>query len=86
MLSETERKRVYWHSRRGMLELDLLLVPFVEEVFADLNETDQNIYIRLLACEDPDLLQWFSQKAVPEDVDLAAMVKRILTRVQPRAD
>ncbi|WP_178102777.1 succinate dehydrogenase assembly factor 2, partial [Pseudomonas sp. DE0010] len=27
----TELNRLYWHSRRGMLELDVLLVPFVKE-------------------------------------------------------
>ncbi|MED5459570.1 MAG: succinate dehydrogenase assembly factor 2, partial [Pseudomonadota bacterium] len=25
------RKRLYWHSRRGMWELDLLLIPFLEK-------------------------------------------------------
>lgn len=33
MADETELKRLYWHSRRGMLELDVLLVPFVQEVY-----------------------------------------------------
>lgn len=83
MLTDTDRKRIYWHSRRGMLELDLLLVPFVEEVLVDLSERDQDIYIRLLEAEDPDLLQWFSQKSVPQDDEIAYMVQKILTRVQP---
>ena len=33
MSIEVEVKRLYWHSRRGMWELDQLLVPFVEEQY-----------------------------------------------------
>ena len=41
MVSELEYKRIAWHSRRGMLELDLILVPFVEEHLRGLAEDDQ---------------------------------------------
>ena len=34
MVDDIELNRLFWHSRRGMLELDVLLVPFVREVFA----------------------------------------------------
>lgn len=61
-----------------MLELDLLLVPFFDEVFADLPDADQQAYIKLLEQDDPDLLAWFSQKQVPQDKDLAGLVNRIL--------
>lgn len=30
MVEDVELNRLYWHSRRGMLELDVLLVPFVK--------------------------------------------------------
>lgn len=82
-LDELQRNRLRWRSRRGMLELDLLLLPFFDEVFDQLSESDQNTFIRLLDEDDPDLLQWFSRKGVPEDSELAALVERILDRVQP---
>ncbi len=41
MADETELKRLYWHSRRGMLELDVLLVPFVQEVYPGLDAEDR---------------------------------------------
>ncbi len=31
-MKELNKHRIFWHSRRGMLELDLLLVPFVQDV------------------------------------------------------
>jgi succinate dehydrogenase flavin-adding protein (antitoxin of CptAB toxin-antitoxin module) len=48
MVEDVELNRLYWHSRRGMLELDVLLVPFVKEVYASLNEVDRALYVRLL--------------------------------------
>jgi antitoxin CptB len=76
-------KRLRWRSRRGMLELDLLLIPFFEEVYLDLAEADQGAYELLLEQDDPDLLAWFSQKAIPDDPALTRLVSMILKRVQP---
>ena len=84
MADETELKRLYWHSRRGMLELDVLLVPFVQEVYATLDADDQARYRKLLECEDRDMFGWFMQREEPEDADLKRMVKMILDRVQPQ--
>lgn len=84
MASQTELNRLFWHSRRGMLELDVLLVPFVKEVYADLDPEDQRRYQKLLACEDQDMFGWFMERSEPEDEDLRRMVRMILDRVQPR--
>lgn len=82
-LSELELNRLRWRSRRGMLELDLLLLPFFDDVFRQLPDAEQTAFIRLLEQEDPDLLQWFSRKSVPEDQELGQLVEKILARVQP---
>lgn len=72
--------RIYWHSRRGMLELDLILMPFVEKHYAQLSDVDKQGYVNLLACEDQDLFGWFLQHKEPADAELARMVKLVLTR------
>ncbi len=82
-LSEADLNRLRWRSRRGMLELDLLLLPYFDEVFRDLSEAKQEVFIRLLEQDDPDLLQWFSQKGRSDDEELANLVDEILARVQP---
>ena len=84
MVDYIELNRLFWHSRRGMLELDVLLVPFVREVYAHLDAEDQARYRKLLACEDQDMFGWFMQREEPEDPDLRRMVKMILDRVQPK--
>ncbi|GGO82468.1 hypothetical protein GCM10011348_23930 [Marinobacterium nitratireducens] len=83
MYNDEDVRRLRWQSRRGMLELDVLLVPFVDEAFVHLPEEDQDRFVKLLACEDQDLFGWFMQRAVPQDPDLARIVKIILDRVQP---
>ena len=84
MTDATELNRLFWHSRRGMLELDLLLVPFVREAFSSLSEADQQCYRKLLECEDQDMFGWFMQREEPEDPDLRRIVRMILDRVQPQ--
>ncbi|MBM7060403.1 succinate dehydrogenase assembly factor 2 [Pseudomonas sp. UL073] len=84
MADQTELNRLFWHSRRGMLELDVLLVPFVREVYPSLPADDQERYRKLLSCEDQDMFGWFMQREEPEDPDLRRMVRMILDRVQPK--
>ncbi len=78
MFSEEAYKCLQWRSRRGMLELDVLLEPFTREVFLSLNEKEQAVYTRLLECEDPDLFRWFMTDQKPEDPELAQMVSKVL--------
>ncbi|QJD60545.1 succinate dehydrogenase assembly factor 2 [Pseudomonas sp. gcc21] len=84
MSAEVEFKRLYWHSRRGMLELDVLLLPFLEEAYRDLEDADKERYRMLLECEDQDMFGWFMQRSEPEDADLKRIVRMILDRVQPK--
>ena len=81
--SELELNRMRWRSRRGMLELDLLLQPFFDEMFRQLLEAEQQAFLRLLEQDDPDLLLWFSRKGESEDVEMQRLVEKILDRVQP---
>ena len=82
MTDEPDLNRIYWHSRRGMLELDLVLMPFAKHQYAQLNEPDQRLYKRLLECEDQDLFAWFLQRREAEDPELARMVELILNYAQ----
>ena len=79
----TEKKRLWWHSRRGMLELDVLLLPFLEEVYDTLNEEDKERYRNLLDCEDPDLFKWFMKNGRSDNPEHQHMVDMIVNRVQP---
>ena len=66
-----------------MLELDVLLVPFLQEAYPTLEAADKQRYQKLLECEDQDMFGWFMQRSKPEDPDLQRIVEMILDRVQP---
>jgi len=84
MLTEEEKlNRMRWRSRRGMLELDLMMLPFFDEVYRTLPEHQQLAFQKLLEQEDPDLWVWFSQKGEPEDPELRDLVRFMLARVPP---
>lgn len=77
-MSEEELRRMRWAARRGMLELDLVLEPFVAERFAGLDADDKVRFHRLMECEDQELYAWFLQREEPEDEELAGIVRTIL--------
>ncbi|UCX06716.1 FAD assembly factor SdhE [Shewanella glacialimarina] len=75
--------RVRWACRRGMLELDVLLQPFIEAQYQDMSDEDKQTFIRLLECEDPELFAWFMGHEQCPDTLLAAMVVKVRGRPAP---
>ena len=64
-------------SRRGLLELDLLLLPFAQGAYAELSKSEQQVYERLLIEDDVVLLEWLKGTPV-EEADKQAMIDRVL--------
>lgn len=71
------KNRLLWASRRGMLELDLILTPFVENVYDTLCEDDQLRFEILLECEDQTLFMWFMQRENPSDPNMERIINII---------
>ena len=69
--------RLHWKCRRGMLELDLVLLSFLDEHYENLSEDEKRVFERLLDEQDPVLQSWFMRQVIPEDKELAAMVECI---------
>lgn len=54
----TMNNRLLWRSRRGVLELDLILIPYTENRYPQLPFPLRQDYERLLNLEDTQLRQW----------------------------
>lgn len=82
-----DRNRLFWGSRRGMLELDLVLLPFLENVYPNLDQADKESYWKLLESEDQDLFAWFMRREDPQDETLKRIVEivRKNTGLQPES-
>ena len=74
----TDLKRMYWHSRRGMLELDLLLVPFATDCLATLEVAQIDDYRALLLEEDQDLWTWLTRREPAPTEALRSSIDLIL--------
>ncbi len=72
-----ELSQVRWACRRGMLELDLFLLPFCERYYAALSMEEQNLFKALLESPDPDLFQWLMQQA-EAPVGYQALIQHII--------
>ncbi|GEM_PF-13478 len=76
------RKRLHWHSRRGMWELDLLLVPFLEQCYDNLDAADRAVFRDLIDEEDQDLFMWLMRREWPEDPDRRRIVQLIIDHAE----
>ena len=61
------KKKILWQCRRGLWELDQILLPFVENDFEHLKTGDQLLFQKLLQFEDIELCDIFVNKIEPID-------------------
>ena len=72
-----ELNRAKWASRRVLLELDLLLSPFVSETFTGLSDALRKDYRELLSEGDQDLLEWIMGRRSLADERFVNIVSEI---------
>ena len=73
----TELKRLRWKCRRGMKELDFLLLRWLDANFIAASASERHNFERLLTVEDDQLWAWFLGRSQPQDPELDALVQRI---------
>ncbi len=76
---DAELKRLRWRCRRGMRELDQLLIRWLDREWATSSESERGIFLRLLDCEDDRLWRWFLGRETAPDASLQSLVERIRT-------
>ncbi len=57
--------RLRWRCRRGLLELDLALLGFLEDGYERLTGPEQARFSELLCAADADLWQWIQGAPAP---------------------
>ena len=62
-----EKRQLKWRCRRGMLELDLMLQPFVDYAYDTLSSSMKVKFIELLAESDQQLQRWLLGNEIPSD-------------------
>ena len=77
MDASKELNRAKWASRRGLLELDLLLSPFVNGAFDTLSGELKSDYCALLVNDDQELMEWIMGRSQVPDQRFIAVVSAI---------
>jgi antitoxin CptB len=72
-----EIKRLRWRCRRGMRELDQLMLRYLDQRWPSASEAERSAFLQLLDCEDDTLWRWFMGRERPEDASLEAVVNLI---------
>ena len=67
-----------WRCRRGMRELDQLMLRYLDRRWPDADDGERSVFLRLLDCEDDKLWQWFMGRERPADPELRALVEIIV--------
>ena len=77
-MADAELPRLKWRCRRGMKELDLLLVRWLERWWPGADAERRLAFEWLLEQPDPDLADWLLGNARPSGAARSALVDDIL--------
>ena len=77
-MNSLKYNQLYWRSHRGMLELDLQLLPFLEQSFSSLEDSEKDGYERLLLEEDWQIYDWLRGVTTPKDENIGVIVDKIM--------
>lgn len=77
MIDPLKKAKLLWHCRRGMLELDLILLSFAQQQIEQMTASQIHAFTELLSCTDPELFSWLMGHEKPDDKELAEIVEFI---------
>lgn len=70
-------ERVRWRSRRGLLELDIVLGRFIEQEYAQLDQAGRQAFEELLDMPDNPLWDMIAGRQQAAHSDQQALLERI---------
>lgn len=73
-----ETGRLRWRCRRGMKELDLLLVRWLDRRYPTAGPAARAAFTRLLEAQDPQLVAWLLKGEPAPDGELQGLVDELL--------
>lgn len=74
---DTAKRRIRFQTRRGLLELDIVLKRFMAEEFEQLNDEELAVFVDILALEDQEFLAIVNQYEPSPRADFEPLLQRI---------
>ena len=75
-----QESRLKWQCRRGMRELDELLLSYLTDQYPETGEDDKQAFRALLELSDSTLIEYLLQRVKPASEPIARVVDSILNR------
>ena len=76
----SEESRLRWQCRRGMRELDELLIRYLEARYPGADEDEKAAFQAVLALPDPELNGYLLQRQTPSSESIAGVIETILSQ------
>ena len=74
--------KLRWRCRRGMKELDLLTLGYLEQHYPDAPAEDQQAFTALLGLQDPQLMGYMLGREAPADAATLRVVGIMRTLIR----
>ena len=78
-LTDAEVGRLKWRCRRGMKELDILLLRYVRDHLGRAASDERAAFVEFLELPDPDIARYLLAGDVPSDPRHAALCRVLLS-------
>ncbi|QPK64307.1 succinate dehydrogenase assembly factor 2 [Methylomonas sp. LL1] len=73
----SELNKLRWRCRRGTLELDLMLIRYLDLCYRNADTREKQSFLALLELEDTELLRYLMGEVLPDNPLLAQQVSII---------
>ncbi len=77
MRTDPDQGRLRWRCRRGMKELDQLLLNYLQVRFAKADAAERERFAACLELPDPQLASWLLGRSAPEEPELKELIAHI---------
>lgn len=81
-MSDINRFRIEWECRRGMRELDKMIMPFYKSHFDTLTEEQQQTFVNMLGYTDPELFRWFMHQIPAPTQEISDLIELIRSKIE----
>jgi antitoxin CptB len=76
-MNDLEIRRLEWRCRRGMKELDLLLVRYLKGAFVQASSEQRAAFVEFLELPDPDIASYLVAGHVPPEPRFAELCRAL---------
>ena len=78
-MTDEQLGKLRWRCRRGMKELDLLTLGYLEQHYSAASAAEQQAFAELLELQDPVLMAYMVGRTTPTDTAAAQVVEVMRT-------